>query len=128
MPDIEVSSLDVRTSDDRVLEGLVTGPPDGFPLVFHHGTPQAAVPCGILERPAVERGLRVVAISRPGYGGSTPRQDGPTTATVADDAHDVAALLDHLGGGGVVTLGWSGGGPPALARAGGPPGRGPGAP
>jgi len=96
---------------------LLAGPEDGYPLVFHHGTPQGAVPNGLLERPAAERGLRVITYSRPGYGGSTPRPDGSTTATVADDATDTATILDHLGYDDFVTLGWSGGGPRSLACA-----------
>jgi pimeloyl-ACP methyl ester carboxylesterase len=113
----------VRTADGRDLEVLVTGPADGLPLVFHHGTPQAAVPFGILERPATERGLRTISYSRPGYGRSTPRSDAATTATVADDAADTAAVLDALGLDTFVTLGWSGGGPRALACAAMLPGR-----
>lgn len=110
-------SEQVTTSDGRTLEVLVAGPDDGYPLVFHHGTPMAAVPFPFLERPALERGLRVICYSRPGYGGSTPRPDGPTTATVADDAADTATVLDHLGHDDFVTLGWSGGGPRALSCA-----------
>jgi pimeloyl-ACP methyl ester carboxylesterase len=108
--------LTVPTPDGRDLEVLDAGPRDGFPLVFHHGTPQGAVPLGIVERPAAERNLRVISYSRPGYGGSTPHPhlDGKT---VADDATDVATILDHLGLGDFVTLGWSGGGPRALACA-----------
>ena len=113
----------VRTTDGRGLEVLVTGPADGLPLVFHHGTPQAAVPFGILERFATERGLRTVSYSRPGYGASTPRSDAATTATIADDASDTAAVLDALGLDRFVTLGWSGGGPRALACAALLPGR-----
>jgi len=113
----------VRTPDGRDLEVLVTGPENGLPLVFHHGTPQAAGPFGILERPAAERGLRTVSYSRPGYGRSTPRSDAATTATVADDAADTAVVLDALGLDTFVTLGWSGGGPRALACAAMPPGR-----
>ena len=30
--------------DGRTLEALVTGPEDGTLLVFHHGSPGAAVP------------------------------------------------------------------------------------
>jgi pimeloyl-ACP methyl ester carboxylesterase len=110
-------ALDVPTPDGRTLEVLVAGPEDGFPLVFHHGTPQGAVPNPVLERPAAERGLRVIAYSRPGYGGSTPRPDGATGATVADDATDTATVLDHLGHTEFLTLGWSGGGPRSLACA-----------
>lgn len=110
-------ALNVHTPDGRALEVLLGGSPDGFPLVYHHGTPQGAVPDPNLERPATERNLRVIAYSRPGYGASTPRSDGATTATVADDAADVATILDHLGHDEFVTLGWSGGGPRSLACA-----------
>jgi pimeloyl-ACP methyl ester carboxylesterase len=110
-------SESVPTPDGRTLEVLVSGSEDGFPLVFHHGTPQAAVPFPLLERPAAERGLRVITYSRPGYGDSTPRPDGATTATVADDAGDTAVVLDHLGHDEFVSLGWSGGGPRSLACA-----------
>jgi pimeloyl-ACP methyl ester carboxylesterase len=111
-------TLTVPTPDGRDIEVLVSGPEDGFPLVYHHGTPQGAVPDPGLERAAVERGLRVVAYSRPGYGASTPRADALDTATVADDAtDDVVAILDHLGVDRFVTLGWSGGGPRSLACA-----------
>jgi pimeloyl-ACP methyl ester carboxylesterase len=113
-----MSTLTVSTRDGRDLEVLVAGPEDGLPLVFHHGTPQGAVPHPELERAAAARGLRVVAYSRPGYGASTPRPDGLTTATVADDVtDDVAAILDRLGADRFLTLGWSGGGPRALACA-----------
>jgi pimeloyl-ACP methyl ester carboxylesterase len=61
--------------------------------------------------------LRIISYSRPGYGESTARADGATTATVADDASDTATILDHLGHDDFVTLGWSGGGPRALACA-----------
>jgi pimeloyl-ACP methyl ester carboxylesterase len=111
-------TLTVRTPDGRDLEVLLAGPEDGFPLVYHHGTPQGAVPQPDLEAAAAERNLRVVSYSRPGYGGSTPRSDGATRATVAQDATvDVAAILDHLGLAEFVSLGWSGGGPRSLACA-----------
>jgi pimeloyl-ACP methyl ester carboxylesterase len=106
-------SIDVPTPDGRTLEVLDAGPGDGVPLVFHHGTPQGAIPFPPLERPAAERGIRVISYSRPGYGGSTPRPEG----TVADDARDTATILDHLGVGEFMTMGWSGGGPRALACA-----------
>lgn len=107
----------VVTPDGRDLEVVLFGPEDGFPLVYHHGTPQGAVHDPALERAASERGLRVVAWSRPGYGASTPRADALSTATVADDAADVATILDDLGHERFVTIGWSGGGPRALACA-----------
>ena len=60
-----------------------------------------------------ERGLRYVAWSRPGYGDST-RQQG---RSVADVAADTAAVLDWIGADRAYTLGWSGGGPHAMATA-----------
>jgi pimeloyl-ACP methyl ester carboxylesterase len=116
-------TLTVPTPDGRSLEVLVSGTEDGFPLVSHHGTPQGAVHDEAMAAAARSRGLRLVQFSRPGYGASSRRPDGATTATVADDAADVTAILDHLGLGEFVTLGWSGGGPRALACAAMLPGR-----
>jgi pimeloyl-ACP methyl ester carboxylesterase len=106
----------VPLPDGRDLEVLLAGPDDGLPLVDHHGTPHAAVPDPAFEAAAAERGLLRVACSRPGYGGSTPRPNG-ATASIADDVADVVTVLDHLGLGRFLTLGWSGGGPRSLACA-----------
>jgi pimeloyl-ACP methyl ester carboxylesterase len=83
------------------------------PLVVHHGTPGAGLVYEPFAEAAAERGLRYVAYSRPGYGG-TPRSEG---RTVASCAADVAAMLDELGAERCHTVGWSGGGPHALACA-----------
>jgi len=107
----------VPTPDGRVLEVLLAGPEDGFPLVVHHGTPTGVVPDDSLEAAAAGNGLRTISYSRPGYGVSTPRPDGAASATVADDATDVMTILDHFGVDRFLTLGWSGGGPRSLACA-----------
>jgi pimeloyl-ACP methyl ester carboxylesterase len=99
--------------DGRTLEYLVEGPGDALPLVFHNGTPSAAVRYEPLTEAAVSQGFRFVLTSRPGYGASTP-QPGRTVASVAADT---AALLDALDAPSFVTAGWSGGGPHALACA-----------
>jgi pimeloyl-ACP methyl ester carboxylesterase len=99
--------------DGRNLDLIVSGPDDGLPLVFHHGTPGAAVPARAMERAAHARGLRLVTTSRPGYGGST-RLPG---RTVLDVVADTEAVLQHLGADRCVVGGWSGGGPHALACA-----------
>jgi pimeloyl-ACP methyl ester carboxylesterase len=109
----------VRTDDGRGLEVAVGGPDDGDVLVFHHGTPGAALfPPGLVEA-AARHGLRTAVVSRPGYGASSP-QPG---RTVADAAVDTAAVLDALGVDRFITLGWSGGGPHCLACAAVLPGR-----
>jgi len=91
----------------------VSGPPDGLPLVFHHGTPGAATPIRALERATHQRGLRLVTTSRPGYGDSD-RQPGRIVADVTDDT---AAVLSELRADRCLVAGWSGGGPHALACA-----------
>ena len=40
----------VRLPDGRRLDMRVSGPADGVPLVFHHGTPGAAIPIRAVER------------------------------------------------------------------------------
>jgi pimeloyl-ACP methyl ester carboxylesterase len=103
----------VRVQDGRELEVLQVGPADGLTFVLHLGTPSAAVDIPQLTRPAGARGLRTVTYSRPGYAGSTPAPG----RCVADAAADTAAVLDAFGVDRFVTLGWSGGGPHALACA-----------
>jgi len=97
--------------DGRSLDLNVTGPEDGIPLVFHHGTPGSVCQFRAIQRGAHDRGLRLVTFSRPGYGAST-RQPG---RRVVDVAADVAAVLAHLAAPRCVVAGWSGGGPHALA-------------
>jgi pimeloyl-ACP methyl ester carboxylesterase len=107
--------IDVRTSDDRTLEVLTGGDPQGFPFVYHGGTPSAAVPSVALDGAARSAGLRLITYSRPGYGASTPR--ATPGAPVSEDVADVVTILDALDVEEFVTLGWSGGGPRALACA-----------
>ena len=99
--------------DGRRLDIRVTGPADGVPFVFHHGTPGAAVPFRAMERAAHERGLRFVTSSRPGYGGSSRQAN----RSVADVVADTAAVLSSIGAERCLVAGWSGGGPHALACA-----------
>ena len=103
----------VVTRDGRALEVLTSGPSGGQPLVYHSGTPGAAVPMPLLEQAAAAAGARIITWSRPGYAGST-EQPG---RTVADVAADAVVVLDALDVTEFVTLGWSGGGPHALACA-----------
>jgi pimeloyl-ACP methyl ester carboxylesterase len=90
---------------------VVTGGDSGPAIVFHHGTPGAAESSPDWIAAAAQAGLRWVSFSRPGYGGSSRRAG----RSVADNCSDVAALLDELGVDRFVSMGWSGGGPHALA-------------
>jgi pimeloyl-ACP methyl ester carboxylesterase len=109
----------LTTADGRSLDVLIAGPPDGLPLLFHHGTPAGVVEFPPMTAAAAERGLRTVMYARPGYGQSA-EQPG---RSVADTAADAASVLDALGADQFVTAGWSGGGPHALACAALLPGR-----
>ena len=103
----------VRTPDGRLLDVRTAGPEGGPTVLFQVGTPSAGALFEPLVALGAERGVRHVAYSRPGYGRSG-RAEG---RTVADCAGDVAAVMDSLGVERFHTVGWSGGGPHALACA-----------
>ncbi len=102
----------LKARDGRTLDVLLAGDDDSsFGLVCHHGTPSDATIWSDWHEDALSNNLRLVAISRPGYGLSD-RLEGRRVASVAEDVEDV---LDALGIIEFVSLGWSGGGPHALA-------------
>ena len=103
----------VILNDGRRIEVRTAGPEDGEVLLFHHGTPGAGLPFWPMVESAAARGLRTVMYSRPGYGNSTVHLN----RKIADAASDVAAVIDSLGVQTFRTVGWSGGGPHALACA-----------
>lgn len=109
--------LHLPTPDGRTLEVITGGDPDGFPWVFHGGSPSAAVPYAPILDAADRAGLRFISYSRPGYGASSPRTPEQGPPRFADDVRDTTTVLDQLGVGDFLTLGWSGGGPRALACA-----------
>lgn len=88
------------------------GDPQGTPVVYFHGTPGSRLDVRFGEDAAARLGVRVVSFDRPGYGGSEFAPYGLSSV-----AHDAAAIADRLGLGRFATLGWSGGGPFALAAA-----------
>jgi len=110
-----MSLSQVTTRDGRSLEVLTGGDPAGFPLLFHGGSPSAAVPYPPLDDAARSKGLRLITYSRPGYGDSTARPR--PEPRMADDVPDSEDVLDALGVDTFVTAGWSGGGPRALGCA-----------
>jgi pimeloyl-ACP methyl ester carboxylesterase len=104
----------LKLGDRRDLEYYISGPAraQGL-LVFHVGSPSAAVGYPGLTAAAAALGLRTVTYSRQGYAGSS-RNAG---RRVRDEAAITATLADHLGHEQFFTIGWSGGGPAALACA-----------
>jgi len=111
MDDYEQVTL--ALADGRSLEVFVGGAEDGIPLVYHNGSPSSGRPYGPFLDLARERGVRMVTYSRAGYSESVRRPG----RSVADVVGDVAAMLDSLGADRCYTMGWSGGGPHALACA-----------
>jgi pimeloyl-ACP methyl ester carboxylesterase len=110
---MERRDFEVRTADGRLLRAQVAGPEDGALVLFHHGTPGPREIYAGQLRECAARGLRHVCYSRPGYHGSA-RHAG---RTIADCAADTAAVADALGAERFHNVGYSGGGPHALASA-----------
>jgi pimeloyl-ACP methyl ester carboxylesterase len=108
-----VEERSIRLRDGRELAVAVSGPPDGVPLLYHHGTPGCLFQPASSQAACAERGLRYLTYSRAGAQGST-RNPG---RSVADVAADMENVLDALGVERCVVAGKSGGGPHALATA-----------
>jgi pimeloyl-ACP methyl ester carboxylesterase len=89
------------------------GDPAGRPLIYAHGWPSSRLQARLLHHLARERGLRVLALDRPGIGQST-WQPGRTLESWPSL---VAAFADAQGIGSFAQLGVSGGGPYVLACA-----------
>ena len=106
-----MSERDVTLRDGRTLHVYDDGDPDGLVVVEHHGTPGSGYTYPPDLELARERGLRVIAYDRAGYGQSTPN---PGRAVV-DIVHDIEDVLDALGIERCASLGGSGGGPHSLA-------------
>jgi pimeloyl-ACP methyl ester carboxylesterase len=109
----DIGHQELRLRDGRILEYATAGPAGGMPLIFNTGSPGSGELFQPLVDAAARFGLRTVVYSRPGFGASSPQPD----RQVASAAPDVAELLNALGGERFVTIGWSGGGPHALACA-----------
>jgi pimeloyl-ACP methyl ester carboxylesterase len=101
-----------RMADGRDVEYVEVGDPGGQPVVHLHGTPATAGSGALLEDAARLSGVRVIAVSRPGYGASTTTPPGLLAV-----ARDVGELASGLGVEEFAVLGVSGGGPFALATA-----------
>jgi pimeloyl-ACP methyl ester carboxylesterase len=108
----DVEEMVVSSASGGALDVIACGPQHGRVLMLHLGTPN-----GLVMPPAVadlaERGVRTVVYARPGYCRSTVAEG----RCVADAATDTEAILDRLGVDTFVNVGWSGGGPHALACA-----------
>jgi pimeloyl-ACP methyl ester carboxylesterase len=107
------ATSELTLADGRVLRYCLYGPEDGFPVIWHGGSPSSRWKRPNLIAAMRQSELRLLVYDRPGYGGSTrqPRR------TVADAVDDVRALADAHGWPRFAIFGGSGGGPHALACA-----------
>ncbi|HKY57844.1 MAG TPA: alpha/beta hydrolase [Aeromicrobium sp.] len=102
----------VAVRDGRRLSFAEHGAPRGPALIWFHGTPGSRRQIPLDARAyAVDNGIRIIGVDRPGIGSSTPYQ----YPNIADFPADIALLADALGIDTFRTIGLSGGGPYALA-------------
>ena len=97
--------------DGRALGYAEYGDPGGIPGFYFHGHPGSRLEAQLADQAAVETGIRIIALDRPGYG----RSDFQPGRRILDWPSDAAEVADQLGIGAVPVLGASGGGPYALA-------------
>jgi pimeloyl-ACP methyl ester carboxylesterase len=100
--------------DGRVIDYFDGGDPSGRPIFFQPGSPNTRIMGKLWHPSAQAAGVRLISVSRPGYGGSTPIAGRPTLSAAGRDLVALATLLglDEYG-----VVGSSGGGPFAVAAA-----------
>jgi pimeloyl-ACP methyl ester carboxylesterase len=103
----------VNRADGSVIACELVGDRAAAPLLLCHGLADSRRAAWLLERPARELGLLVIAPDRPGIGLSEPRR----LERVVDWVDDAIVVLDALEAGTAGVLGISGGGPFAAACA-----------
>lgn len=103
----------VPLDDGRQIAYTEYGRADGVPVVFLHGTPGSRRLGALFDSAARERGIRLLALDRPGYGRSSPWP----TRSVSGAGQFVSAVLDDLDVQTAGLIAFSGGGAYALATA-----------
>lgn len=109
----EYRTVTVGEDDGRRLAYAEYGATDGVPVVFLHGIPGSRRLGQLLDTVATERGVRVLAPDRPGYGQSPSWSDQP----IRDAGTVVTAVLDDNDVRTAGLVAFSGGAPHALATA-----------
>jgi pimeloyl-ACP methyl ester carboxylesterase len=103
----------LKLTDGRLLAYGIYGNRNGFPILDFHGIPGTRREAALIEKYLAREDTCFIGLDRPGYGHSSPKPNSSQTTFSAD----VRALLDHLGIECFAALGYSGGGPYALACA-----------
>jgi pimeloyl-ACP methyl ester carboxylesterase len=103
----------IKCPDGRTLDAATLGDPSGHTVFYHHGTPGSTVMVQHYEALLEFGNFFFVTTSRPGYGRSS-RLEGRDVSSVVGD---VGNVLDFFHRDSYAAMGWSGGGPHALACA-----------
>jgi pimeloyl-ACP methyl ester carboxylesterase len=103
----------ITLPDGRALGFAFYGAPRGDPIFYFHGFPSSRLEARLAHDLGVSRGVRIIAVDRPGYGLS----DYARARTIPDWPGDVLQLADALGIDRFRIMAVSGGGPYALACA-----------
>jgi len=105
-------TIECRLPDKRTLAYMVAGEAAGPTVVANHGIPGSRLFARLLDDAARNAGVRLLVPDRPGYG----RSDAPPGGRgLMDWRGDYEALLAHESVETATVLGFSGGGPFALA-------------
>jgi pimeloyl-ACP methyl ester carboxylesterase len=104
-------SNSLKLSGGRSIEFIDNGVLSKSALILHHGTPTSMTVWNTWLAAATEEGIRAIAFTRPGYAGSDRKVDH----RIIDSNDDLVEILNQLEVETFVSVGWSGGGPYALA-------------
>jgi pimeloyl-ACP methyl ester carboxylesterase len=96
--------------EDRTVRVRAVGDPEGFPVLYFHGTPGSRLDLASGDDLVASAGVSLLSFDRPGYGGSSASPFG-----LCSVARDALAVADQLGVERFARLGLSGGDPFALA-------------
>jgi pimeloyl-ACP methyl ester carboxylesterase len=110
---VDRTACELRLEKGRRIGFAEYGAPEGQPVIVLHGTPGSRMLFESTDSVARKMGFRIVAADRAGYGLSDPHHH----ATLKDTAYDIQALANGLGINRFFLVGFSGGGPHALAAA-----------
>ncbi len=103
----------VQVGDGRRVAYELYGARNGYPVVYSHGGLSSHSDIAFADAAAASSGINIIAIDRPGIGLS----DRLKFHRVVDWSGDVDAVTNDLGVDRFSVLGWSAGGPYALACA-----------
>lgn len=107
----------IALPDGRTLTLDDAGDPGGVPVVFLHGIPDSRLARHPDDGVAAACGVRLLAVDRPGYGGTSPTPGPWSDRWPEAVAADLTVALDALGVARCSVLAWSGGALTAVALA-----------